>query len=60
MRAFPYSVSNPKSPQYAMCCKYQLLKFKPWHTATSDAWDNLNEEDPDLFCQKWSEFLQMT
>lgn len=58
VRAFPSPPANPKGPQYGVSCKYQLLKYKPWRTRTSDAWDSLDEEDIDMFCQKWSEFLQ--
>ena len=35
------------------------MKYKPWTLRISDAWDSLNEENNEnLFCEKWSEFLQ--
>ena len=58
VRGFPTPSANPKGPHYGVFCKYQLLKYKPWRTITSDAWDGLDEEDNDMICQKWSEFLQ--
>lgn len=38
-------------------CKYQLLKYKPWRCRTSNAWDDLDEDDSEIFCQKWNEYL---
>ena len=58
VRAFPCLYSNPKSVHYPTFCKYQLLKFKPWRNSINTAWDNLDVEDTNLFCEKWSEFLQ--
>lgn len=50
--------ANPKSPQYLLFCKYQLLKYKPWRNIIIDAWNNLNDEDSNIFCEQWNEFLQ--
>jgi len=59
VRAFPSPSANPKGPNYGAFCKYQLLKHKPWRSRIGNAWDGLDEENDDnLFCQKWSEFLQ--
>ena len=58
VRAFPSPYCSPKSSQYPMFCKYQLLKLKPWYYQRSDAWDNNDEEDGDMFCEKWNEYLQ--
>ncbi|XP_066921730.1 uncharacterized protein [Clytia hemisphaerica] len=58
VRAFPTPSFDPKGPNFYVFCKYQLLKYKPWRTRISDAWDGLSENDTDMFCQKWNEFLQ--
>lgn len=60
VRAFPSPPANPKGPQFGLFCKYQLLKYKPWKSWTRDAWDGLDEveDNNDMFCQKWNEFLQ--
>lgn len=56
---FPNFSANPKDPNYGAYCKYQLLKHKPWRFRISDAWDGIDDDDNDnLFCHKWSEFLQ--
>ena len=55
-RIFPTYSSNPKGPSYAQYCKYQLLRYKPWKTSRTNAWDG--EEDSDeLMINKWQEFL---
>lgn len=58
VRAFPSPPANPKGPQFGSFCKYQLLKYKPWRSRASDAWNGLDEDDNDMFCQIWNEFLQ--
>ena len=43
VRTFPTYSSDPKSNNYGLYCKYQLLKLKPWQTNPKNAWDNLPE-----------------
>ena len=39
-----------------MLCKFQLVKYKPWHTAMSNAWNDL-EGTPEVWISKYREFL---
>ena len=41
VKTYPNYSSNPKSEDYGLFCKYQLLKYKPWQYTSDDAWDNL-------------------
>lgn len=56
-RIFPVYSSNPKGPNFALYCKYQLLTYKPWHTTQNNAWDDEPGTDP-TYITKWKEFLQ--
>ena len=40
-RIFPTYSSNPKGPNFAQYCKYQLLRYKPWKISQDNAWDNV-------------------
>ena len=40
VRTFPNYPSNPKGSNFALFCKYQLLKYKPWQTVPDNAWNN--------------------
>ena len=57
VRAFPTPYSNPKSVNYPLFCKYQLIKYKPWFTKIDNTWDD-EEASDEMFCEKWSSFLQ--
>lgn len=41
VKTYPNYSSNPKGPYYGLFCKYQLLKFKPWHHTLDNIWDNI-------------------
>ena len=56
VRTFPTYSSDPKSPTYGRYCKYQLIKYKPWHTVTSNLW-NGNEDVDDIYIQAYHKFL---
>ena len=58
VKAFQTPSFDPKGHHFYVFCKYQLLKYKPWRTRISDIWGGLNEDDTDMFCQKWNEFFQ--
>jgi len=36
-RVFPSYSSNPKSTNFGLYCKYQLLRYKPWKNKQDDA-----------------------
>ena len=48
VRTFPSYSSNPHSEHYSEYCKYQLIKYKPWHGDPTTLWTNssptLNEQ----------------
>ena len=56
-RIFPASSSNPKGPNFAQYCKYQLLRYKPWKISQDNAWDNEEPSDQNII-NKWQQFLQ--
>ena len=56
VRTFPTYSSDPKSKNFGLYCKYQLLKFKPWQTHPQNAWNNLPECD-DTFISTYMHFL---
>ena len=56
-RVFPTCSSNPKSTNFGLYCKYQLLRFKPWKNKQDDAWENQARGD-DVFISQWKSFLQ--
>ena len=51
----PNFSSSPEGNNYEKYCKYQLLKYKPWDTSPSSAWDY--DVSDLLFVRKWKEFL---
>ena len=57
VRTVPSYSSYPNGRNYGLFCKYQLIKYKPWITKPSNAW---NEEDEcDLtFTNYWQSFLE--
>ena len=56
IRTIPNFSSNPESNNYDHC-KYQLLKYRPWHTNPNNAWD-CDEMSDNIFVLKWQSFLQ--
>ena len=55
-RFSPNFSSNSKGPNFGLYCKYQLLRYKPWHTAHENAWGDLPGTD-EIYFSKWKEFL---
>lgn len=56
-RIFPVYSSNEKGPNFGLYCKYQLLRYKPWHTTQ----DNVSGDQPatnKIYISKWKDFLQ--
>lgn len=45
VRPFPQHPSNPHGERYGRYCKYQLIKYKPWHGQPSNAWGNVEDTD---------------
>ena len=56
VKTYPNYSSNPKSEDYGLFCKYQLLKYKPWQSTPNDAWDNLAQDD-ETYTTCWKKFL---
>ena len=56
VKTYPNYSSNPKSEDYGLFCKYQLLKYKPWQYTPDDAWDNLPQAD-ETYITCWKTFL---
>ena len=56
-KRFPTYSSNPKGPNFALYCKYQFLRYKPWKLTQDNAWDDQETSD-DIFVTCWHEFLQ--
>ena len=56
-RIFPTYSPNPKGPNFALYCKYQLLRYKPWQTTQNNAWGDQEPTD-DVLINSWQEFLQ--
>lgn len=56
-RIFPTYSSNPKGPNFAQYCKYQLLRYKPWKITQYNAWDNEEPSDQNII-NKWQQFHQ--
>ena len=56
-RVYPTYSSNPKSTNFGLYCKYQLLRYKPWKNKQEDAWGN-QEHNNDVFTSQWKSFLQ--
>jgi hypothetical protein len=55
-RIFPVYSSNPRSPNFSLYCKYQLLRYKPWKLSQNNAWGD--QEPSEVFITCWHEFLQ--
>ena len=57
VRTVPSFSAYPNSKNYGSFCKYQLIKYKPWHTKPSNAWGNQEETDM-TFTAHWHTFLE--
>ena len=55
-KIFPNYSPNPKGENYSLYCKYQLLKYKPWHTCQNNVW-NSTEPNADIYIKAWHDFL---
>ena len=55
-RVFPVYSSNKNGRNFGLYCKYQLLKYNPWHITQANAWDDQDGTD-DVYINKWKEFL---
>lgn len=58
-RVYPTYSSNPKSTNFGLYCKYQLLRYKPWKNKQEDAWGN-QEHNNDVFTSQWKVFCKQT
>ena len=56
-RIFPTYSCNPKGPNFALYCKYQLLRYKPWKINENNVWDS-EEPTDETFISSWHDFLQ--
>ena len=56
-KVFPTYSSNPRGPDFALYCKYQLLRYKPWLRTQSNAWGDV-EATSEVLINCWQEFLQ--
>lgn len=45
VKTYPNYSSCLKGPPYGSYCRYQLLRYKPWHHSVNDAWDNKEGSD---------------
>ena len=55
-KIFPNYSPNRKGENYSLHCKYQLLKYKPWHTCQNNVW-NSTEPNADIYIKAWHDFL---
>ena len=56
-RIFPTYSCNPKGPHFALYCKYQLLRYKPWKISENNIWES-EEPTENTFIISWHDFLQ--
>lgn len=57
VRTFPTFSSNPQGDHYALYCKYQLIKYRPWTATPSNAWQ-IDDQCSEDYVAVYSEFLQ--
>ena len=55
-KTFPKVSSNLHGPDFGRCCKYHLIKFKPWVDDPSNAWNNVDESE-EMFINSYYLFL---
>ena len=56
-RTFPVFSSSSSGPNFGLYCKYQLLKYKPWHTKPDNAWNDQLGTD-EIYINSWKAFLE--
>ena len=56
IRTFPDFSSDPLGKNYGNYCKFQLIKYKPWHQSVHSAWDEREESD-EVFIECYHNFL---
>ena len=56
-RTFPVFSSSSSCPNFGLYCKYQLLKYKPWHTKPDNAWNDQLGTD-EIYINSWKAFLK--
>lgn len=56
-KVFPTYSSNPRGANFALYCKYQLLRYKPWLRTQSNAWGDA-EATSEVLINCWQDFLQ--
>ena len=55
-RVYPVYSPNKNGQNFGLYCKYQLLRYKPWHTTQENAWGDQEGTD-DIYINNWKEFL---
>ena len=56
-RIFPTYSPNPAGANFALYCKFQLLRYKPWKHSQNNVWGCEDPSDETLI-SAWHEFLQ--
>ena len=56
VRTYPSYSSNPRGKHYPQYCKYQLIKYKPWHGQISNVWNSLPDTDEN-YIAAYHEFI---
>ena len=59
VKTFPNFSPDPKGRNYASYCKYQLIKYKPWHRTLDSLWENQSPSN-EAFVGAYHEFLIST
>jgi len=59
VKTFPNFSSDPKGRNYACYCKYQLIKYKPWHRTPDTLWGS-QPTSCESFIRTYYEFLNST
>ena len=57
-RFFPTYSPNPRGSNFALYCKYPLLRYKPWTKTQSDVWGGQENPTDELLIDAWKEYLQ--
>jgi len=55
-RIFPVYSSNGKGPSFGLYCKYELLRYKPWHKTQDNVWGDQPATN-EIYISKWKDFL---
>lgn len=56
-KVFPTYSFNPRGANFALYCKYQLLRYKSWLRTQSNAWGDA-EATSEVLINCWQDFLQ--